>query len=75
MAGQKGAPTGRCQGCNHPERVRIERFLAAGAGVDRPISDCSRSTVLKVYRAAEMGDGNSVPATADQSLLPTAITI
>jgi transposase-like protein len=123
MARRKGAPTGRCQGCNHPERVRIERFLAAGAsikgaarkfdidyhalrrhwrnhvsaearsamwraweatkdqleefrcrrvsGVDRPISDCSRSTVLRVYRAAEMGDGNSVPATADQSLLPT----
>src|ERR1700757_511400 len=33
MAGQKGAPTGRCQGCNHPERVRIERFLAAGASI------------------------------------------
>jgi len=25
MAGRKGTPTGRCQGCNHPERVRIER--------------------------------------------------
>src|SRR5262249_37802659 len=33
MTGQKGAPTGRCQGCNHPERVRIERFLAAGASI------------------------------------------
>ena len=33
MAGRKGAPTGRCQGCNHPERVRIERFLAAGASI------------------------------------------
>src|ERR1700750_3061412 len=33
MAGQKRAPTGRCQGCNHPERVRIERFLAAGASI------------------------------------------
>ena len=33
MARQKGAPTGRCQGCNHPERVRIERFLAAGASI------------------------------------------
>src|SRR5215470_10773895 len=33
MAGQKGAPTGRCKGCNHPERVRIERFLAAGASI------------------------------------------
>ena len=33
MAGRKGTPTGRCQGCNHPERVRIERFLAAGASI------------------------------------------
>ena len=33
MAGRKGLPTGRCQGCNHPERVRIERFLAAGASI------------------------------------------
>src|ERR1700759_5400247 len=33
MAGQKRAPTGRCQGCNHPERVRIERFLAAGSSI------------------------------------------
>src|SRR5215471_17986079 len=33
MARQKGAPTGRCQGCNHPERVRIGRFLAAGASI------------------------------------------
>src|SRR5215470_2438536 len=33
MARRKGAPTGRCQGCNHSERVRIERFLAAGASI------------------------------------------
>src|SRR5262252_5331639 len=33
MARRKGAPTGRCQGCNHPERVRIERFLTAGASI------------------------------------------
>jgi hypothetical protein len=33
MAGRKGAPSGRCQGCNHPERVRIERLLAAGASI------------------------------------------
>jgi hypothetical protein len=33
MARQKGSTTGRCQGCNHPERVRIERFLAAGASI------------------------------------------
>src|SRR5262247_3329126 len=33
MAGRKAAPTGRCQGCNHPERVRIERLLAAGASI------------------------------------------
>src|SRR5207237_8167814 len=29
MARQKGSRTGRCQGCNHLERVRIERLLAA----------------------------------------------
>jgi hypothetical protein len=33
MAGRKGSPSGRCQGCNHPERVRVERFLAAGASI------------------------------------------
>src|SRR5215469_16441931 len=33
MARRKGAPTGRCQGCNHSERVRIERVLAAGASI------------------------------------------
>jgi hypothetical protein len=33
MAGRKGSRSGRCQGCNHPERVRIERFLAAGASI------------------------------------------
>src|SRR5712691_13396491 len=33
MARQKGSRTGRCRGCNHPERVRIERLLAAGASI------------------------------------------
>src|SRR6201981_4118421 len=33
MAGRKGSLTGRCQGCNHLERVRIERLLAAGASI------------------------------------------
>src|SRR5690349_15209375 len=33
MAGRKRSQTARCQGCNHPERVRIERFLAAGASI------------------------------------------
>src|SRR5436309_8726512 len=33
MARQRGSRTGRCQGCNHPERVRIERLLAAGASI------------------------------------------
>ena len=27
MAREKGSRTGRCRGCNHPERVRIERLL------------------------------------------------
>src|SRR6266480_3886443 len=33
MARRKGSLTGRGQGCNHPERVRIERFLATGASI------------------------------------------
>jgi hypothetical protein len=33
MARQKGSRTGRCKGCNHLERVRIERLLAAGASI------------------------------------------
>jgi hypothetical protein len=33
MAREKGSRTGRCQGCNHLERVRIERLLAAGASI------------------------------------------
>ena len=33
MRRQKGSRTGRCQGCNHLERVRIERLLAAGASI------------------------------------------
>ena len=33
MARQKGSRTGRCQGCNHLERMRIERLLAAGASI------------------------------------------
>src|SRR5260370_3896171 len=33
MARQKGSRTGRCQGCSHLERMRIERLLAAGASL------------------------------------------
>src|SRR6516165_12521516 len=33
MARQKGSRTGRCQGCNHIERVRSARLLAAGASI------------------------------------------
>src|SRR5438045_3168144 len=33
MEGRKGSQPGRCQGCNHSERVRIERLLAAGASI------------------------------------------
>lgn len=33
MARRKGTRTGRCQGCNHLERMRIERLLAAGASI------------------------------------------
>jgi hypothetical protein len=33
MARRKGSGTGRCQGCNHLERSRIERSLTAGASI------------------------------------------
>jgi hypothetical protein len=33
MARKKGSRTGHCQGCNHVERARIERLLAAGASI------------------------------------------
>jgi hypothetical protein len=33
MARERGSRTGRCQGCNHLERMRIERLLAAGASI------------------------------------------
>src|SRR6516165_11659452 len=33
MARKRGSRTGRCQGCNHLERMRIERLLATGASI------------------------------------------
>jgi hypothetical protein len=33
MARQRGSRTGRCQACNHLERARIERLLAAGGSI------------------------------------------
>jgi hypothetical protein len=33
MAARKGSRTGRCQGCTHHERQRLERALAAGASL------------------------------------------
>src|SRR6201982_1383736 len=33
MARQRGSRTGRCQGCNHLERMGIERLPAAGASI------------------------------------------
>ena len=33
MARKKGSRTGRCRGCNHLERVRIERLLSAGGSI------------------------------------------
>ena len=44
MARQKGSRTGRCQGCNHLERVRIGRLLAAGASIKGSAQN-SRSTI------------------------------
>src|SRR5947208_12860316 len=33
MGRETGSRTGRCQGCKHLERARIERLLAAGASI------------------------------------------
>ena len=33
MAARKGARTGKCHGCTHGDRQRIERALSAGAGL------------------------------------------
>jgi hypothetical protein len=33
MLRQKGSRSGRCQGCNHLDRVRIERLLASGGSI------------------------------------------
>jgi hypothetical protein len=33
MARGRGSRTGRCQGCKHLERIRIERLLAAGSSI------------------------------------------
>src|SRR3954468_10897646 len=67
MAGRRGAPTGRCQGCNHPERVRIERFLAAGA----PIKGTARKFAID-YHALRRHWMNHVSAEARASYVAGA---
>src|SRR5499433_2659158 len=59
MPRPKGSRTGRCQGCNHVERVRIERFLAAGAS----IKGAARKFALD-YHALRRHWINHVPAEA-----------
>ena len=59
MARQKGSRTGRCQGCNHLERVRIERLLAAGAS----IKGAARKFAID-YHALRRHWINHVPAEA-----------
>ena len=65
MERQKGSLTGRCQGCNHPERVRIERFLAAGASIKGALfagrSKNSPTSMAKPFGRAALCDGASVP--------------
>jgi hypothetical protein len=51
MARQRGSRTGRCQGCNHLERVRIERLLAAGAS----IKGAARKFVIDDLRQTKTG--------------------
>ena len=55
MARPKGSRTGRCQGCNHVERVRIERFLAAGAS----IKGAARKFAIDYHALPALEDGGS----------------
>src|SRR4249920_1942777 len=83
MGRQKGSRTGRCQGCNHLERVRIERLLAAGATKDQLeeiVADESlalidhyrivRGSLYKRFSvASEVGDSNSLALLAESDRL------
>jgi hypothetical protein len=73
MARPKGSRTGRCQGCNHVERMRIERFLAAGAsrralragslsGLTRPVPSDAVLQVVDMRDTAIVGHRNYVIA-------------
>ena len=55
MARQPASRTGYCQGCNHPERVRIERLLAAGASIKVP----SRMLEVTSGIGTALGDSRS----------------
>ena len=86
MAGRKGSLTGRCQGCNHPERVRIERFLPAdvphlprgrpgGMPNGRPWSWGSRSAIPGRSQGPATGVLTAAPPASHPggaSLLPPA---
>ena len=67
MAGRKGSSSGRCQGCNHLERVRIERFLATGAS----IKGAARKFDID-YHALRRHWGNHVSAEARASYVAGA---
>jgi len=67
MARPKGSRTGRCQGCNHAERARIERFLAAGAS----IKGAARKFAID-YHALRRHWRNHVSAAARAAYIPGA---
>jgi hypothetical protein len=59
MARPRGSRTGCCQGCNHLERVRIERLLATGASM----KEAARKFAID-YHALRRHWGNHVSAEA-----------
>jgi hypothetical protein len=66
MARQKGSLRGRCQGCNYPERVRIERFLAAGASIKGAVRKFSIDTAHCAVAEARATYVAAAGATKDQ---------
>jgi hypothetical protein len=65
MARQKVSRTGRCQGCKHPQRARIERLLADGASIKGAFGACALAAVwtdvpaCRVIRSISLQDGAS----------------
>ena len=73
MAQQKGSRTGRCQGCNHLERVRIERLPGLPPGCAMP--DCasrpaSRTSITEPHAASTALCSRSSPMASGSERIP-----